>query len=73
MCVNLGFCDADNSFFELKLETVDEFTKAVLRAEGLELDESSDLYKQVREVVGEAFQKSSDIVEANLLQDVFFR
>lgn len=61
LCVKLGFCDSDDGFFDLKLETVDEFTMAVIRADGLDLDERSNLYKQVREVVLDASEKHLNV------------
>lgn len=63
LCVKLGFCDSDDSFYDVEIETVDEFVKAVIRADGLELDEGSELYKQVRQVVHEAFEKHLDLEE----------
>lgn len=68
LCVKLGFCDADESFLELKLDTVDEFTRAVIRADGLNLDERSDMYKQIRQVVDEAFQKHFDSEDNNCMR-----
>jgi hypothetical protein len=63
LCERLGFCLAPDKQLQLSLSPptdIDQFTRAVFVAEGLDpLTSSSDLYQQVRECVTRAFVKHS--------------
>jgi hypothetical protein len=64
LCVKLGFClsPADTLWIqEHTPNTPDSFTDAVYKAEGLDpLTAERHLYRQVRNIVREAFRKAED-------------
>ena len=61
LCVELGFClppENENRLIENPPKTIDDFTDAVFRAEGLNPQYAErHLYRQVRDKVAEAFEK----------------
>lgn len=64
LCTKLGFClppEMENKLLENPPATIDDFTNAVFRAEGLNPEQvERRLYKQVRNKVAEAFEKHNN-------------
>jgi hypothetical protein len=65
LCTKLGFClppKEENRLIENPPETIDDFTDAVFRAEGLNPQYAErHLYRQVRDKVAEAFEKHNNL------------
>jgi hypothetical protein len=61
LCIELGFClppEKENRLIKNPPKTIDDFTDAVFRAEGLNPEYAErHLYRQVRNKVAEAFEK----------------
>lgn len=64
LCIELGFCLApeyENRLIKNPPSTIEEFADAVFRFEGLNPQYvERHLYKQVRDKIGEAFEKHND-------------
>ena len=64
LCIDLGFClapEAENRLREKPPTDVNTFTDAVFVAEGLDPQHADrNLYRQVLEVVGTAFENHDD-------------
>ncbi|MFI0481664.1 hypothetical protein [Actinomadura sp. 9N215] len=63
LCVRLGFCldPTDQAALRASPPTnVDSFAEAVFRAEGLDASNYRHLWRQVREMVAQAFKKGSN-------------
>ncbi|MBC7796833.1 MAG: hypothetical protein H7Z37_08175 [Pyrinomonadaceae bacterium] len=67
LCIDLGFClppEDENLLREKPPSDVDAFTDAVFLAEGLDPQHvDRHLYRQVREVVWQAFEKHYEAYE----------
>jgi hypothetical protein len=66
LCVQLGFCLPPleiERFASAPPEDSDEFTEAVLVAEGYGVAKSDPLFHQARELVAKAFLRHEDITE----------
>ena len=61
LCIELGFClppEHENRLIENPPATIDEFTDAVFRLEGLDPQNAErHLYRQVRDKIAQAFEK----------------
>ena len=64
LCTKLGFClppDRENKLIENPPATIEDFTDAVFRAEGLNPEHAErQLYRQVRDKVAEAFEQHNN-------------
>jgi len=65
LCGKLGFCLPPKEIARLREsppESVDEFTDAVFLAEGVDLEQSRELRRQVRDIVAKHFHRWEESV-----------
>ena len=72
LATKLGFTELDDELISSHPRTVDEFTVAVLKAEGLDIGSRSDIYKEVRGCVEDAFRMHLEEEENDVLMKNFF-